>query len=132
MTAARYSWGADEHLVVQVSEEMSLAANFTAMAMAQLLTSREISGVIDICPSNASLLVRFDPDAIGPSAVERVVRLIEKEVAELGLIKRCKPESSRSPSGTTIRSRTRPAAGFGTGISGQRAMIWNLPHLRMA
>jgi urea carboxylase len=82
VTAARYSWGADEHLVVQVSEEMSLAANFTAMGMAQLLTRREISGVIDICPSNASLLVRFDPDVIGPSAVERVVRSIEKEVAE--------------------------------------------------
>ncbi|MFM8894649.1 MAG: carboxyltransferase domain-containing protein, partial [Actinomycetales bacterium] len=59
---SRYSWGADEHLVVQISEDMSLEANFRAMSMASDLEGRQLEGVIDICPSNASLLVRFDPD----------------------------------------------------------------------
>lgn len=79
-SASRYTWGADEHLVVQISEEMSLPANFTAMAMSQRLEEQALDGITDICPSNASLLVRFDPDVIEPSRVEEVVREAEEAV----------------------------------------------------
>lgn len=79
--ASRYTWGADEHLVVQISEEMSLPANFTAMAMSRGIEQRGIDGIIDICPSNASLLVRFDPDVIEPATLEAAVREVESEVA---------------------------------------------------
>lgn len=72
--ASRYSWGADEHLVVQISEDMSLESNFKAMAMASDLQSQQIAGITDICPANASLLVRFDPDQVPPSEVEQLVR----------------------------------------------------------
>lgn len=75
--ASRYSWGADEHLVVQLSEDMSLESNFKAMAMASDLEAQGVNGVIDICPSNASLLVRFDPDVVAPTEVERLVREAE-------------------------------------------------------
>jgi urea carboxylase len=78
---SRYSWGADEHLVVQISEEMSLPANFTAMAMSTALGERALDGIIDICPANASLLVRFDPDVIAPADVESAVRDVEAAVA---------------------------------------------------
>ncbi len=74
---SRYSWGADEHLVVMLSEAMSLRANFLAMAMANDLESQNIEGLVDICPSNASLLVRFDPDIIPPANVESIVREAE-------------------------------------------------------
>ncbi len=72
--ASRYSWGADEHLVVQISEDMSLESNFKAMAMASDLEAQNIAGITDICPANASLLVRFDPDRVPPTEVERLVR----------------------------------------------------------
>lgn len=72
--ASRYSWGADEHLVVQISEDMSLESNFKAMAMASDLEAQNIAGITDICPANASLLVRFDPDQVPPTEVERLVR----------------------------------------------------------
>lgn len=72
--ASRYSWGADEHLVVQISEDMSLESNFKAMAMASDLEAQDIAGITDICPANASLLVRFDPDQVPPTEVERLVR----------------------------------------------------------
>lgn len=78
--ASRYSWGADEHLVVQLSEDMSLESNFKAMAMASDLESQDVAGFIDICPSNASLLVRFDPDVIAPAEVERLVRGAEERL----------------------------------------------------
>jgi urea carboxylase len=79
---SRFSWGADEHLVVEIAEAMSLEANFTAMAMTRALASRTINGVVDMCPANASLLIRFDPDAVSPYDLETTVREVEKSVAE--------------------------------------------------
>lgn len=81
---ARYSWGADEHLVVMLSESMSLRANFLAMAMANDLEAQNIDGFIDICPSNASLLVRFNPDVIPPARVEAIVRDAEQRLRGSG------------------------------------------------
>lgn len=79
---SRYSWGADEHLVVQVAESMSLEANFTVMAIARALGRRAVDGVVDICPANASFLVRFDPDVIAPQDLLDVVRDVEQEVGD--------------------------------------------------
>jgi urea carboxylase len=78
---ARYTWGGDEFLFVEVSEAMSLAANFKVMSMASRLTAADLVGVVDICPANASLLVRFDPDALPPSDLEAAVRAIERDLA---------------------------------------------------
>lgn len=77
---SRYSWGADEHLVVQIAESMSLAANFTALAISTALGGRALDGILDICPANASLLIRFDPDRLDPGELESTVRDIEAEV----------------------------------------------------
>ena len=76
---ARYSWGADEFLLIEVDEEMSLEANFLGHAMAAALEARELPGVVDVAPSNAALLVRIDPDVIAPDELERTVRDIEAE-----------------------------------------------------
>lgn len=81
LTRSRYSWGADEHLTVQFAEAMSLEANLTAMAVARRVEGAGLPGISDICPSNASLLVRFDPDRVDPMVVERTVRQAEAEVA---------------------------------------------------
>jgi urea carboxylase len=78
---SRYSWGGDEHLVVQFAEAMSLEVNFTAMAVAKALTENRLPGIVDICPANASLLIRFDPDVVPPATVEAVVRAAEEQVA---------------------------------------------------
>ncbi|PPB48005.1 allophanate hydrolase [Arthrobacter pityocampae] len=80
---ARYTWGGDEFLFVEISESMSLAANFKANAMATRLVARAIDGMVDICPANASLLLRFDPDVVLPDELEALVREVEEEVAHL-------------------------------------------------
>jgi urea carboxylase len=82
MTESRYSWGGDEHLVVQLDEAMSLEANFTAMAVTRRLQGLHLDGVVDICPANASFLVRFNPDIIPPSALEKEVRDAERAVED--------------------------------------------------
>lgn len=80
---ARYTWGGDEFLFVEIDEAMSLAANFTANAMANLLQHRGVDGITDICPANASLLIRFNPDLVPPQELEDLVRSVEAEVAQL-------------------------------------------------
>jgi urea carboxylase len=81
-TGARHSWGADEHLFVELDEEMSLQAYFRSMAVVSALRARRPEGVIDICPANASLQVRFDPDAIAPDRLDALLREIEAEVGD--------------------------------------------------
>jgi urea carboxylase len=78
--ATRYTWGGDEHLAVQLSEAMSLEANFTATAMSAELEARTLPGVTDVCAANASLLVRFDPDVLAPDRLEQQVRDVEQQV----------------------------------------------------
>lgn len=80
---ARYTWGGDEFLFVEIDEAMSLGANFTANAMAGHLAAEEVDGVIDICPANASLLIRFDPDVLPHALLEERMRRIEREVEGL-------------------------------------------------
>lgn len=83
LDAARYTWGGDEFLFVEIAESMSLSANFKANAMATRLSARAVDGVVDICPANASLLLRFDPDIVPPDRLEALVREVEEEVAHL-------------------------------------------------
>jgi urea carboxylase len=79
---SRYSWGADEHLFVELAEEMSLQANFRAMAIATKLRERRPDGLLDICPANASYQLRFDPDRLKPAELEALAREVEDEVGD--------------------------------------------------
>ena len=74
---ARYSFGGDEHLFVEVSEEMSLEAFFKSLSMSTAIREAGITGVTEICPANASLQVKFDPDRIAPDDMLKEVRAIE-------------------------------------------------------
>src|SRR5690625_3753873 len=65
----RYEFGGDEFIFVEMSEEMSLEINFQAMAITQKLKAEKLPGILDICPGNASYMVRFDPDQIDPNSL---------------------------------------------------------------
>ncbi|MAM13560.1 MAG: allophanate hydrolase [Rhizobiaceae bacterium] len=73
----RYSFGGDEHLFVECSEEMSLEAFFHSLSMTNRIRDAKIKGVTEICPSNASFQIRFDPDIIHPDDMLRQVQAIE-------------------------------------------------------
>jgi allophanate hydrolase subunit 1 len=78
---ARYSFGGDEFLFVELDEEMSFQANFTARAIIDRLGERGLPGVVDACPNSTSYLVRFDPDVLPPRAL---VAELEDVEATLG------------------------------------------------
>ena len=80
LATTRYTWGGDEFLFVELDPAMSLVAQFVANSIAQRLESERITGITEICPANASLLLRFDPDLIPPAELKSMVRGIEAEV----------------------------------------------------
>jgi urea carboxylase len=80
MGGLRYSFGGDEHVFVEIDEEMSLEAFFKGMAICTALEKRGIAGVSEICPSNASYLVRFDPDVIHPDKMLSTLKEIEAQI----------------------------------------------------
>lgn len=82
---ARYSFGGDEHLFVEISEEMSLSAFFKGMAICTELKRRALPGITEICPANAAYQVRFDPDVIAPDQVLRTLKDIEQAVGSADL-----------------------------------------------
>lgn len=73
----RYSFGGDEHLFVECSEDMSLEAFFSSLSMTSGIKEARIKGVTEICPANASFQIKFDPDVIHPDDVLREVKSIE-------------------------------------------------------
>ena len=74
---ARYSFGGDEHVFVEVDEEMSLEAFFKSLSMTNAVRESRIKGVTEICPANASLQIRFDPDLISPQDMLAELKRLE-------------------------------------------------------
>jgi len=78
-TDARYTWGGDEYLLIELNEEMTLEANLIGHAMAAALEARNLDGIIDVAAGNASFLIHFNPDVIHPTELEKLAREIEAE-----------------------------------------------------
>ena len=79
---ARYTFGGDEHVFVEISESMSLPAFFKGMAICTELKKRALAGVTEICPANASYQVRFEPDIISPETMVRSLQDIETQIGD--------------------------------------------------
>ncbi len=73
----RYSFGGDEHIFVEVDEEMSLPAFFKSLSMTNTVRNSRIAGVTEICPANASFQIKFDPDVIPPDDLLAELKKIE-------------------------------------------------------
>ena len=73
----RYCFGGDEHIFVEVDEEMSLDAFFKTLSMTNAVRDSQIEGVTEICPANASFQIKFDPDVISPDDMLEELKSIE-------------------------------------------------------
>lgn len=74
----RYSFGGDEHIFVEVDEEMSLEAFFKSLSMTSAVREAKIAGVTEICPANASFQIKFDPDRISPDDMLKELKRTEQ------------------------------------------------------
>ena len=77
---ARYSWGGDEFLFVEIDESMSLEGYFLVGTLAAAVAAEGIPGITDICPTNASLLLRYDPDVTSPHVLQDKIQELETGV----------------------------------------------------
>lgn len=86
----RYTHGGDEHIYVEIDDEMSLDAFFKSLSMSNAVRDAKIEGVTEICPANASFQVRFDPDVIAPEDMMNRIKELEglAETAEKRMITR--------------------------------------------
>jgi allophanate hydrolase subunit 1 len=73
----RYTHGGDEHIYVEIDDEMSLDAFFKSLSMSNAVRDAKIDGVTEICPANASFQVRFDPDVIAPEDMMAHIKELE-------------------------------------------------------
>ncbi len=77
----RYDYGGDEFIFVELASDMGLEVNFQGLAITRQLKEENIDGVLDICPSNASYMIRFNPDIIHPDDLIKELKRIEGEVS---------------------------------------------------
>jgi urea carboxylase len=73
----RYCFGGDEHVFVEVDEEMSLEAFFKTLSITNAVRDSQIRGVTEICPANASFQIKFDPDIIHPDDMLAELKALE-------------------------------------------------------
>ncbi|MEM7696599.1 MAG: allophanate hydrolase subunit 1 [Pseudomonadota bacterium] len=75
--SARYSFGGDEQIFVEVDEAMSLDAFFKSLAITNAVREAKIDGVTEICPANASFQIGYNPDKIAPQALLERLQAME-------------------------------------------------------
>ena len=78
----RFSFGGDEHIFAEVSEEMSLEAFFTSLSLTNAVKQAGIKGVTEICPANASFQIKYDPDQIKAGDLLRELQSMEGAAAK--------------------------------------------------
>ncbi len=77
----RYTFGGDEFLFVEISEDMSLESFFKGMSITRRLSEAGIAGISEICPGAASYQIRFDPDVIAPDVLLATLQGFEADLA---------------------------------------------------
>jgi urea carboxylase len=80
---ARYEYGGDEFVFVEIDQQMSIEANFKAMMVTNELAARGVEGIVDVCPSNASYLIRLDPDVLSPHDLVALLRELDAKAGEV-------------------------------------------------
>ncbi|MFD1588257.1 allophanate hydrolase subunit 1 [Halorientalis brevis] len=80
LPSPRYEHGGDDYVFVELAEEMSFDANFKAQAITQEIRARDIPGILEVAPSNASYLIQFDPGVVTPADVIAELEALEDDI----------------------------------------------------
>ena len=84
---ARYEYGGDEYLFVDLSVEMSLEVNFEVLSVCLEIERQKIPGVIEVCPANASYLVHFHPEEMPPRKLVERLQGAERAAEHLAVMR---------------------------------------------
>jgi urea carboxylase len=70
---SRLSFGGEEFVFVELTEYMSLSGALRIQAITDGLAELNLDGVVDICPSNASYMLRVDPGRCDPRSLHEPI-----------------------------------------------------------
>lgn len=70
---SRLSFGGEEFVFVELTEHMTLSGALRIQAITDAFSELGIDGIIDICPSNASYMLRVDPDRCDPRSLRQPI-----------------------------------------------------------
>lgn len=73
----------DEYIYAEISREMSIESNYKAISITNELRKRNIPGIIDICPANASYLIRYNPEKIAGQDLKDYIQEIDIKKSNL-------------------------------------------------
>ena len=73
----RYSFGGDEHVFVEIDEEMSLEAFFKSLSMTNAVRDAAVVAATEICRANAAFHIKFDPYVMAPYDMMAEMRALE-------------------------------------------------------
>lgn len=85
-SSTRYELGGDEFIFVELSESMNLEAMFKGMAITNGLAEEKLDGIMDICPGNASYMIRLNPEVIHPQEVIEKLKQLEASTTDYEII----------------------------------------------
>ncbi|SFG90179.1 urea carboxylase [Halopelagius inordinatus] len=80
LSSPRYEYGGDDHVFVELAEDMSFDANFEAQAITQEIRRRDLPGMIEVAPANASYMLHFDPGELHPDDLIDELKRIREEI----------------------------------------------------
>lgn len=80
LPSPRYTYGGDDYVFVEIAEAMSFQANVRVQAITKEVNRRDIPGLIEVAPANASYLIQFDPGEIEPDQLIRHLKTIDEEI----------------------------------------------------
>ncbi|MDM5201206.1 carboxyltransferase domain-containing protein [Fictibacillus enclensis] len=81
-SSTRYELGGDEFIFVELSESMNLEAMFKGMAITNGLAEEKLDGIMDICPGNASYMIRLNPEVIHPQEIIEKLKQLETSTTD--------------------------------------------------
>ncbi len=80
LPSPRYTHGGDDYVFVEIAEAMSFQANVRVQAITKEVNRRELPGIIEVAPANASYLIQFDPSEIEPDQLISELKTIDEEI----------------------------------------------------
>lgn len=80
LPSPRYEHGGDDYVFVELDEAMSFDANFKAQAITQEIRNRDLSGIIEVAPANASYLIQFNPKQLHANALIKELQTLESDI----------------------------------------------------
>jgi urea carboxylase len=81
---SRLSFGGEEFVFVELTEHMTLTGALRIQAITDAFAELGIDGIIDICPSNASYMLRVDPDVCDPRSLREPILDLHRRFGDVG------------------------------------------------